>query len=362
MQDRQKYRNSGLDLFRVVAFILVLITHSLFVLDKFYPKFRNFAFVGNLALDMFYALSGFLIGNIFIKNFIDSDFTFKKVLEFLKNRWLKTLPTYYLIVLISLVVSYLVNGNFQDFNLSFLFFLQNIHEADFFFFPISYSLAIEEWFYLSFPLVFFSAYCLFKKVSKKQIFLGVTLFYVLFATVFRFYKYFHFPDLHWDTAFRKSILTRFDATSYGLILSYLNTYKKQFVKNNTQKIVAMGCVGIILSILAKMKVHNFLIYTLYFNFMPISITFVLVKFIDLSPIKASFAGIFKEISLSSYCFYLVHLQLVYIPLSTYWQAQSLPEAFLQCICMYVLALGLGFLLYRTVEVPMVQLKDKVRIG
>lgn len=362
MENGLKYRNTGLDLFRVIAFFMLLITHSLFVLDKFNPKFRNFAFVGNLALDMFYALSGFLIGNIFIKNFIESDFTFKKVLEFLKNRWLKTLPTYYLIVLISLVVSYQMYGNFQDFNFSFLFFLQNIHEANFFFFPVSYSLAIEEWFYLSFPLVFFSTHWLFKKASKKQIFLVITLFYILFATIFRFYKYFHFPDLHWDTAFRKSILTRFDATSYGLILSYLNIYNKPFIENNIRKIVAMGCVGVVLSILAKMKVHNFLIYTLYFNFMPISITFVFVKFIDLSPIKASFAGVFKEISLSSYCFYLVHLQLVYLPLSTYWHAQSLTEAFLQCICMYILAIGLGYLLYRTVEVPMMKLKDKIRIS
>lgn len=362
MENEIKCRNASLDLVRAISIFMVLITHSLFVFKVFIPKIEMFALVGNLSIDMFFALSGFLIGNIFIKKIIESEFTLKKVLEFLKNRFFKTLPTYYLTLLISLVVSYLMYGDFQDFNLLFLCFLQNIHEADFFFFPTSYSLAIEEWFYISFPLIFFTIYSIFKKSTKKQIFLYSVILYILFSTFFRFFKLIYYPNLHWDTAFRKSILTRLDGTAYGLVLSYLNSYYKNFIKKNVSFFLLIGCIGIVFSILSKMKVHNFLIYTVYFNFMPISIVLILAKFIYLPPFNSTFANILKQISISSYCFYLVHLQLVYIPLSTYWQAKNLTEAFLQCFCMYVLTVSLGYLLYRTVEVPMMKLKDKILLS
>ncbi|WP_435354589.1 acyltransferase family protein [Emticicia sp. SJ17W-69] len=354
-----KKRHFGLDLFRAIAFFLVLITHSLFIVEKFNPKFRNFAFIGNLALEMFYALSGYLIGNIFFKNFIESDFSYKKVIEFLKNRWFKTLPTYYLIVCISLIVSYLQYGNFQDFSIKFLFFTQNLHEANFFFFPTSYTLAIEEWFYLSFPLLFWLFVTIFKW-DKLNTFIFLSVFFILFSTIFRFYKYYSFPNLHWDTGFRKSILTRIDATAYGLLLSYFHKFKRDFIIKNTKKLFLIGVFGIICCILIKMKVHSFILYTLYFNLMHISITMILPTFFYLDVHQLRFKNIIHQISLISYCIYLVHLQLVYIPMGNLWQAKTLLEAIFQCFCMYFLAFMLGYLLYILVEKPMMKWRDKIK--
>ncbi len=353
----KKNRSFGLDLFRVIAFFMVLITHSLFVVEKFNPKFRNFAFIGNLALEMFYALSGFLIGNIFIKNFIEAEFSYKKVLEFLKNRWFKTLPTYYLILCISLIVSYLQFGSFQDFK--FLFFTQNLHEAKFFFFSTSYSLAIEEWFYLSFPILFWLLVVVFK-IDKRKVFLILSLFFILFSTVFRFYKFYAFPNLHWDTGFRKSIFTRIDATAYGLLLAYFYKYQQDFIIKNAKFFFIIGILGVMGSILIKMKVHNFILYTLYFNLMQIAITIILPAFFNVNFHQLRFKNIIHKISLVSYCFYLVHLQLVYLPIGKYWQAATLTEAFFQCFCMYFAAFGISFLLNYFVEIPMLKIRENVK--
>src|SRR4051812_45813147 len=129
-------RNFGLDVVRCLAITCVLTAHS-----GVYTFFGlNLGFVG---VEIFFVLSGFLIGQILVRDFAapaDSRIIFK----FYLHRWLRTLPLYLLVLIVKDLCE---DGGTH---LRFYFFSQR--NSDLTFFPVSWSLQIEEWFYLLLPL------------------------------------------------------------------------------------------------------------------------------------------------------------------------------------------------------------------
>src|SRR5437868_4314520 len=91
-------RSAGLDLMRALAITLVLLHHFLL------PVLRHASWVvpffgwGFIGVDIFFALSGFLIGRILLK--LDSTVARRprELLRFWARRWLRTLPIYYVIL------------------------------------------------------------------------------------------------------------------------------------------------------------------------------------------------------------------------------------------------------------------------
>src|SRR5882762_149089 len=92
----QKKRLVGLDLMRTIAILLVVYQHGQFFFYPFSnPAFGNlsFAMFGYFGVEMFFVLSGFLIGNIFLAAYEEKKrFDLKDLLLFWKRRWLRTLP------------------------------------------------------------------------------------------------------------------------------------------------------------------------------------------------------------------------------------------------------------------------------
>ena len=82
----------GLDFLRAIAISLVLISHISLLLfptsDNFFLKIiRIFGAVG---VDLFFVLSGFLIGGILLKHIDLNKTNFKDLLIFWKWRWFRT--------------------------------------------------------------------------------------------------------------------------------------------------------------------------------------------------------------------------------------------------------------------------------
>ena len=95
----------GLDLMRAVAILMVLSSHLLWI----YPPNNGiisqvFQLFGYLGVEIFFVLSGFLIGRIVYRLYLQDDFTISSVLYFLKRRWFRTLPNYYLVLLINILI------------------------------------------------------------------------------------------------------------------------------------------------------------------------------------------------------------------------------------------------------------------
>src|SRR5262249_13567018 len=92
----------GLDLMRAIAIALVLVCHSWALSDV--PSYWGegiASVLGVLGVELFFVLSGFLIGNILLRQF-EHGVDVGEMFSFWRRRWFRTLPAYYLYLLINI--------------------------------------------------------------------------------------------------------------------------------------------------------------------------------------------------------------------------------------------------------------------
>ena len=99
----------GLDIVRAAAIFFVLHIHAgNFVPKQVAPFYNKFFYDG---VGVFFVLSGFLIGGILIKQVEKYKFNFKSLLYFWVKRWSRTLPNYFLFLVILLMIEYFTVKN-----------------------------------------------------------------------------------------------------------------------------------------------------------------------------------------------------------------------------------------------------------
>ena len=97
MSQSARQRIFGLDLLRAIAIGLVLLCHitPFFVFPLAPGWFAEVSALASLGVDLFFVLSGFLIGGILLRD-LDRGASFRSLVAFWSRRWWRTLPNYYL--------------------------------------------------------------------------------------------------------------------------------------------------------------------------------------------------------------------------------------------------------------------------
>ena len=145
----------GLDLVRALAIGGVVMAHTIMVTPaRWAAEWREVVTVGGFGVDVFFALSGYLIAG---QLYDDWGAARLPVREFWVRRWLRTLPGYFVFLVITHAIDRLFGRPPEPFDWRFLGHLQFAREPFPILFGESWSLAVEEWFYLLFPLVLFGA-------------------------------------------------------------------------------------------------------------------------------------------------------------------------------------------------------------
>jgi peptidoglycan/LPS O-acetylase OafA/YrhL len=176
---------------------------------------------------LFFVLSGFLVGAIAWRKFKAAPAGSPWAKSYLMRRWLRTLPNYYLFLTVNvlLVACAIVPGHVTDL-LSFLVFAQNLAWPHPPVFGEAWSLAVEEVFYLAFPL---SLLVLGSVISaKRTALLAATAMLVLAPLSLRFMSV-TLSDPTWDEGVRKVVLFRLDALMFGVLAGWLS-YEYQLPK------------------------------------------------------------------------------------------------------------------------------------
>ena len=172
----------GLDVLRSAAILMVLSSHCLWI----YPNASGilsqlFTLLGFWGVELFFVLSGFLIGKILIQLYLTGNFTMRSVSQFLKRRCLRTLPNYYFVLLLNIAIALVLGNSISNSGLYFVF-LQNFSTTMPAFFTESWSLSVEEVTYLLLPLcLYFTTKSRNKSRSNRFIVL-VIIMYVFFIS------------------------------------------------------------------------------------------------------------------------------------------------------------------------------------
>lgn len=141
-------RDANTDLVRALAITLVLIHHlgqNMESVPAIVHRYLNLGFHG---VTLFFVLSGWLIGGLYWRERAAHGQV--DIPRFWARRWLRTLPPYFAVLPIAYMAVWLFRG--EPFEWRYLLFLQN-YQIEMPFFLVSWSLAVEEHFYLLLPLV-----------------------------------------------------------------------------------------------------------------------------------------------------------------------------------------------------------------
>jgi peptidoglycan/LPS O-acetylase OafA/YrhL len=156
-----KSRDTNVDLLRASAIVMVLAYHICQRWPGSLPTATLFTRYGEYGVDLFFVLSGWLIGNLLWRE--RALFGNVEIGRFLSRRALRTIPSYFA----ALAISYLgvLFARSEPFDWGYLIFCQNYYER-IPYFLVSWSLCVEEHFYLFMPFV---ALCLTRCSARSHV-------------------------------------------------------------------------------------------------------------------------------------------------------------------------------------------------
>jgi peptidoglycan/LPS O-acetylase OafA/YrhL len=369
----EKNRIFGLDVLRVTAIVLVLAAHTWpSKVGLQWP--HAFAVLG---VELFFVLSGFLIGGILIRLADERRLrTFRDVCGFWRRRWFRTLPNYYLFLTLQLLWRTWVLG-FPDqvgTNWEYLFFVQNFRNPPPFFFPETWSLAVEEWFYLLFPLLLWIALRGFRRPLPASI--AVMGLFLLVPTALRVWIAASVESpidpanleayrRTWDTIVRMTVMLRLDVVMFGVGAALIAARCPVLWR----RMAAWWPIGLALAGIALASIgwhvpletakpwHGFALWPI----MAIGFALLLPRFSQIAAAEGLVASCTSWLAKVSYALYLCHgliLLAIYRWLGPRGLLGIQKNTIIWCLTAWVLSLAVAGLVYRWFERPIMDLRDR----
>lgn len=369
VKENSKDRIYGLDILRSIAILNVVGVHSALLINNKSISFLIYTIFFFDGVGIFFVLSGFLIGKIIIKSFIHHKIAVYTFKSFWYRRWIRTLPNYYLILTILIVWHFYDNSNFHFSYLPrYLVFAQNLERPMPTFFGESWSLGVEEWFYLLYPIILFLIIKLIKD-KKKGVLISI-LSIIIFSNLSRFLFYNFQNNITldiWLNLFRNVTINRLDNISIGVLAAYTYIYHRNFWEAKSKILLKISILLLIVLFFGFIYVNlysfDFFYCLIYFNLLPLPTLFALPF---LTSIKTGNGFIYKAltfISLISYSIYLINYSLVewkILP-EIMSHLQFLPEnVFLgfRYLLFWLMTFFLSFILFKYFEQPILNLRDR----
>jgi peptidoglycan/LPS O-acetylase OafA/YrhL len=358
----------GLDLMRAMAILMVLFGHCVWIFPDSNTLFHQMMVLsGFLGVEVFFILSGFLIGKLLYDLYLREEFTFSKVLYFLKRRWFRTFPNYFLLLLVNIGIASIVGYATPEL-WKYFFFLQNFHTTMLSFFPESWSLAVEEYAYLVLPLFVFFATLLWKPKNKARFFLFAIL--ALIAVFFCTKIYYQLTTANvsitqWNVSLKAVVLYRLDSIFIGVLCSWIYCNFKSFWHVNKHVFFVIGVCIFIFQFVAigyfrlLIDTHPILWNVFYLPLVSVAVACFLPFLSDWKVETSFIARPVLFISLVSYAVYLLHYSVVLQLLKHYivYDSHSYVQLFGFIGAYVFITFFLSYLLYRFYEKPMMDLRD-----
>ncbi len=367
-----KQRIFGLDVVRALAIILIICSHATLLLfpDSQSSIIKTIQFFGTIGVDLFFILSGFLIGTILIKHIARNKTSITDFINFWLRRWLRTLPNYYLVLIINIGLLFLFNLDAPNQLYKYFFFLQNLSQKQPDFFTESWSLTIEEFAYIIGPVCFILLGVIFKKVTK-WMFLLTTLVIIASAIYHRFLfdnmASIAIQDFSWSKSLRKVVVYRIDSIYYGFIGAFF-----AFYYSNTW--VRYRYISLIIGVFLFIGIHLLILFnqlnpdsfSTFFNvyYLALLSISILLTFPMFSNWQSSqfLSKTITNISLWSYSIYLINYSIVLLSIQHFTKNLELTYVgkFGVLFLYLVITFVLSYLLFTFFEYPILKFRDSKR--
>jgi len=295
-----------IDGLRAIAVLSVIFFHS----NKSIGNFILFS-GGFLGVDIFFVISGYLITSIILNEInITTNFSFK---SFYQRRARRILPALLFVIFFSIFFAYLflLPSDFNDYTKSIFYSLFFTSNYFFYFtgelydatpsllkpFLHTWSLSVEEQFYLIYPVIFYFSFKYFKN------FLNKILFSLIFISIFAMVVYFYTNQ---SLAFF-NFLTRFWELLIGALIannqSKISSLNLSILKKNI-----ISFFGLILIIYSVLFFNKNISYGYIYTFVSIAGVSLIISFHDKEILinKILTNKILVFLGLISYSLYLWH--------------------------------------------------------
>ncbi|MWW24827.1 acyltransferase family protein [Algibacter lectus] len=236
---------SGLNGIRAIAVLFVIVSHR-FPQDHIVHKLS----LGNYGVDIFFVLSGFLISRSLFNKIIahnNGEISKQKIFkQFFYNRSLRIFPIYYLLLLFMYLTNGIIGNQLKENVLWYLFYGSNYlnYFENKWFGSLAHfwSLAVEEQFYIFWPILLF--------MFKRRI-LMFLLVLIIIGTIYPFLISGKSGVL---------LLSCVNAFSVGALLAYIEI-NKPIYKNTFIKIIKV----VLFPVLIMVLIHQLVVNIPYFS-------------------------------------------------------------------------------------------------
>jgi peptidoglycan/LPS O-acetylase OafA/YrhL len=356
-------RVHGLDTLRALAIGLVVLHHYV----VFVSRADTFGWVGEIGwvgVDLFFALSGYLIGNqIFGAMRTPQGFSLG---HFYGRRLLRTLPNYYAVLALYFLMPALRNDLVLPPLWKFLSFTQNINLEPGTAFSHAWSLCIEEQFYLLLPAVALLIAALRGSLRWAWAAIAFTLGIGILArgalwialvddqarALNHYYKYIYY-----------SSFCRFDELVAGVALALLKNYHANLWRRLTARGNLAFGAGLTLSALtfALFLADHYGFAMTVFGYPMLALGFALLIVAALSEqslLRTTRIPGAGKLALWSYAIYLTHKQVCIMAGAALTARGYGPDSLLAIGVSLSLSVLSGWVLYRLVETPFMALRSR----
>jgi len=373
----------GLDCLRALAIASVVLAHASLannladttahLVPAVAPYIGWFGLLwhgGFVGVELFFVLSGYLIGRILLRT-IAQTAQGPSLFLFYCRRWFRTLPLFWLFVALNVVFEASLHhrGIGLGEALGHAFFLRNFASISLTFMPESWSLAVEEWFYLLFPAALWLALRVMRGAVDWAFLLCAAAFFLL-AVVTRTLGATH-PGAAWEGAQRCVVLYRFDALMMGVLAAWISVRQPAAWRRHARAAAWLGG-ALFVACYANLwhfsrggvasAPESFFAETFRFDFFSLSFALLLPLASRWTPTRETrWHGGVRKIALWSYALYLIHwplFQIADIPLFKAW-AGTWDTAAALFLVKVAVAVGLSAAFFYLYESPCTRLREKI---
>lgn len=361
------HRSNGLDNLRALAIALVFVYHYMvFVSGE--PTFGWASSVGWVGVDLFFVLSGYLIGNQLFAGLVARREL--SLSRFYARRALRTWPVFWLVLAAYLIFPDVMGGKPPPALWKFLTFTQNYQLQPGTAFSHAWSLCVEEQFYLVLPLVVLLAVM----VGSRRIQAWLLLLALLAVGIGGRWVLWngyglessgkiagYYPNVYYAT------LGRFDEFLPGIAVALVKNYHPLLWQRLLDRGAALFGIGLAATVAVLYGVLNhyyiddygYPFFMSVFGYSCVAGAFSLLVASALSPHsplqRTRIPGAYS-LALWSYSIYLTHKPIGFI-LKVYLAPYVLPQPVLALV-IAAASTAVGAVLYRLVELPFMQLRDR----